>query len=46
MVRDVYLMDDRGNHRVEILEQTNTILRFRVPRFSKGERRPLPCIDS
>lgn len=40
MVGDVYLMDTRGNHRVEILEQTNTLLRFRVPvDMSAGRKR-------
>jgi len=40
MVRDVYLMDARGNHRVDILEQTNTTLRFRVPAdMSSGRKR-------
>lgn len=31
MVRNVYLMDTKGDHRVEILEQTDTLLSFRVP---------------
>jgi len=40
MVRDVYLVDAKGNHHVEILEQVNTMLRFRVPsNMSPGLKR-------
>jgi len=40
MVRNVYLMDAKGNHRVQILEQVNTMLRFRVPSdMSLGPKR-------
>src|SRR3974390_1615782 len=31
MVRNVYLVDAKGSYRVEILEQTDALLRFRVP---------------
>jgi hypothetical protein len=40
MVRDVYLLDATGENRVEILEQANTLLRFRVPgRIAPGRKR-------
>jgi hypothetical protein len=40
MVRNVYLMDADGDHRVEILEQTDRLVRFRVPgRIAPGRKR-------
>jgi hypothetical protein len=40
MVRNVYLMDADGDHRVEVLEQTDRLLCFRVPgRIALGRKR-------
>jgi hypothetical protein len=40
MVRDFYLVDSKGDHRVEILAQADTIVSFRVPAsISPGRKR-------
>jgi len=38
-VRDVYLLDAKKEYRVEILDQANTELRFRVPSVPAGRMR-------
>lgn len=40
MVRDFYLVDSKGDHRVEILAQADTLVSFRVPAsISLGRKR-------
>lgn len=41
MVRNVYLMDSKGKYRVEILEQTDRLLRFRVAGITPPGRKRL-----
>jgi hypothetical protein len=38
-VRDVYLIDAKKDYRVEILDQTDMVLRFRVPSIPAGRMR-------